>query len=183
VYVGQETINGCQDAVNHCKTWVERAVVFLPVLTALVALFTYWLGSRKKDKDQRFSFYKEVVIDPSISDLDTFFDAYRGRLLDQARVGLTLTGGAAMPRPLTKLHREFSEDLYTLKDALVGRLEAFDAAAVARISEVIRGLDDGVTGWIFTVRTKEESVIADMLVVARRSIIQTLYKGKLTILK
>lgn len=184
MFVPPEAIDTCKYAIAHCPSWEDRVIYIGGSL--FIAGFTYWLGKHQKNQDRQFSFYNDTVIAPSATDLNTFVERYRDRLREFGKRNALASGGIAVPRALSKLHTEFSQDLYSLKDTIVARLEVFDPKAVAKLAGVIDELDNNITSWLFSKRAKgpkEQDAMTDLLIVAKRSMTRIIYKGKLSILK
>jgi hypothetical protein len=185
---GPESLSGCQNVAAQSASIADRFTKFLPLSAPVVGVITYWLGSRKRERDRRFEFYTNSVIAPSIAELDAFFEAYREKFVEQARNHGKAPTQVSIPRTITKLHQEFSQDLYRMRNALVGRIEVYDTPAVIRIDTAINDFDTKITTWLFSRNPKNheapnEETVTDVIQVTKRTILQSIYKCKLEILK
>jgi hypothetical protein len=181
--LGPEAVDPCKIAAEHSKILADRALVLIPVAGPLVVALTYWLGYRHKEKDRRFDIYKQSVIIPSLDDLDKFFTKYREKFVEYARNPAANSGGMAVPRASTKLYREFSSDLYAIKDAIVGRVEIYDKKTVGRLEDIVGSFDTKVTQKLISRLAREEQTINEILLNAKRETIRTIYKCNLGMLK
>jgi hypothetical protein len=173
----------CQNATVPAPTWQERLIPFLPTLAPVVLIFTFWLGWRQRESERCFSFYHQVVISPSMKDVEEFFETYRKRLTEQAMGVPSDEARATTSRDLTILYREFSDDLYKLKDALIRRIEVFDTNAAKQIALTTDDLDTEITKWVFSRAEKTVEALDGLLPKSKRSLIRCVYKGQTKILR
>lgn len=181
--LGPEAVDACKIAAEHSKSMMDRALELIQVASPFVAVLTYWLGYRHKEKDRRFDFYNQSVITPSIEDLDGFFAKYREKLIAYARDPAANSGGIAIPRASTKLYREFSSDLYAVKDSIVARVEIYDRKTVKRLEDIVGSFDTKVTQKLISRVPREEQTINEILLNAKRDMIKAIYKCDLGMLK
>lgn len=161
-------------------SWVNAALIVAgwPV----TALLGFWAGSRQKMHDRRADFYRGTVVTPSVEEINRFFADYRQKLGDFIK-NPPAVGGKAVPRGVSKLHLEFSEDLRRLSNAIAERVHAFDSDAVRRLTRTVDGLDDNITAWLFSTKPRDEEVLFQLLVEAKRNLIRDIYKAKLDLLR
>jgi hypothetical protein len=181
--LGPEAVDPCKIAVEHSKTLVDLALVLLPLATPCVAALTYWLGYRHKERDRRFDLYKQSVIVPSLGELEEFFTKYREKLIEYARNPVVNSGAIAIPRVSTKLYREFSLDLYAMKDGIAARVEIYDRKSVGKLEDIVGSFDTKVTQKLISRFSHEELTINEILSNAKRDMIRTIYKCNLEMLK
>jgi hypothetical protein len=115
--------------------------------------------------------------------LNNFFEKYRQRFSDHAKNPPATTGALTVPRATTKLHREFSQDLYQLRDEIVGRIDAFDIETTRRIDSVVQDFDTRATVWLFAKEHKEKELTSELILIPRRAIVRLIYKCNLDVLK
>jgi hypothetical protein len=183
VFVGPEALNPCKTVVEHSRTWGGQAATLFPILGTATAGVTYWLGYRQKERERRFGFYKERVLDPSTTEIDDFFEKYRSKLIEHAKRTAGSSGEGVVPRASTKLYREFSSDLYDMKDKIVTRLEVYDEKAGGSLVEAVEVFDTKVTQRLISGVSREEETVKEILLDARRSMTKTIYNCNLKLLK
>lgn len=179
--VGPDAVKLYQHAADHGHSVAQYSADAVALISPGVAWVCYLLGSRKKDKELRFAFYKERVLDPSIAEIEEFFFKYQPKLVDHAKK--SAVAGIAAPRWLTKLYREFSGDLYSMKDNLVARIEVYDEEAVRSIELAIEAFDTKVTQTLISGISRDEETVKKVTLKARRDIVRAIYKCDLKMLK
>lgn len=181
----QQAIADCHQAFKHDYTLPEKAFSILRDATPLIAVFTFWLGYRQKERERSSSFYAELVVNPSVIHIDKFFDLYRNQLVAHARQVQPRSSRATTPRDLTKLLTKFSQDLYELKDNIVKRLEVFDEKAVVRVEIIVSKLETDVTMWFegWCRAPAEPEELSRTFSTAKRGMMKNIYKGKFRLLR
>ena len=177
-----QAVADCHQALKHDHTLPEKA---LSIATPLIAIFTFWLGYRQKERERSSSFYNDVVVIPTVVVIDKFFDLYQNQLVEYARKVQPRNSRATTPRDLTKLLTKFSQDLYDLKDNIIKRLEVFDEKAVGRVGNIVFKLETDVTMW-FGCRSKppaEPEELSRMFASAKRGLMKNVYLGKFRLLR
>jgi hypothetical protein len=181
----QQAIVDCQQAFKHDHTLPEKIFSILKDATPLIAVFSFWLGYRQKERERSSSFYTEVVVNPSVTCIDKFFDSYRNQLVEHARQVQPRNSRETTPRDLTKLLTRFSQDLYGLKDNIVKRLEVFDEKAVRRVENIVTKLETDVTMWFagWCKAPAEPEELSRTFATAKRGLMKNIYMGKFRLLR
>jgi hypothetical protein len=160
-----------EEATTKLPAWVDPVLVIAgwPATT----LLAYWAGVRQSRKDRSADLYKHAVLDPSIEDINAFFDQYRMKLSNVSSVG-----GKAVPKVIGTLHIEFSEHLRALGNGITGRIHTFDSDAVESIEIILDDLDDQITAWCFSTKPRDREGLLRSLNNGKRNLIKTMFKAK-----
>jgi len=181
----RQVIANCHQAIRENHTLSEKAFSILWDATPLICILTFWLGYRQKERERSSSFYNDVVVNPSVAEIDKFFDLYRNQLVEYARQVQPKSSRLTTPRDLTKLLTQFARDLYGLMDNIVRRLEVFDEKAVGRVGNIMSKLETDVTMWFdgWCKAPMEPEELGRKFATAKRGLIKNIYQGKFRLLR
>lgn len=175
-----QAIQSSKDCAGAPNPFWDRVIVIVGWIVS--AGIAYWLGLRQKESDRKTSFYTDAVVTPCVAEVNRFFDTYRDGILELLKNPAANTSGATVPRIVSKFHLEFSLDLRRFGNTISGRIEAFDLDATSRFAAIIDQLDDDMTALLFSKKPKDHKAVMTVLMNAKRSIIQVIYKADLGIL-
>ncbi len=152
------------------------------VLAIPLAIVTFYLGYRQREKERTRGYYHKAVVDVVLPQLIEFFDRELGNISDAARSavnGLT-SNRKTMPASCTKRLADFSEQLIKMLDVVTDRTLIFDEQITELIREDFEQVQDDVANWFGDIALRKSRDIEELpgLVKAgERRIIKHLYSG------
>jgi len=164
---------------------MTQLVPIITICAPLLAVFTFWLGYRQREKERRFSFFNDVVVTPCMAEILKFFSACSEELLECAREQQSSSIRKAQPRKVTAALTRFSQDLFALKGFLVERMEVFDHRTTAKASKAFEKIEQDITCWFGSCTTAPASLedLDERIRSGKRAIVRVLYSGKIAFLR
>lgn len=165
--------------------WLGQLVPIVTICAPLLAVLTFWLGYRQREKERRFSFFNDVVVAPCMTEILKFFSKCGEDLIECAREHDASSIRRAQPRKVTTALTKFSQDLYALEDFVVERMEGFDDRTTDETCKVFERIEQEITCWFGACSTAPPSIddLELRIRAAKRSVVRVLYKGKIVFLR
>lgn len=173
----------CPVCCPQPRAWLDGLMAIVSTLAVPVALFTFWLGYRQRERERTLSYYHKVVVDVVIDDVFSFFDKQIRSLTESgtaAREGLA-AGRLTMPRPIKQALTGFSTALFSLQDQIAERTVVFDVETTELVKRAFERIQDQATGWfndLYQHKRRGIEELNNILREGQRSIIKQLYAGQ-----
>jgi hypothetical protein len=154
------------------------AVVALPI-----ALGTFWVGYRQKDRERMLSYYHSAVVDISLPLIMDFFDSQLPLVDGAGRVAIegVASSEKAVPKQSISTLASFSTGLFNLKDSITQRTVIFDEEITPQIELEFEAIQDHASEWFNDVAQFKRREIPELAAILRRGqrlVVRRLYQGR-----
>jgi hypothetical protein len=175
-----EPLAACPPVPGSLTDTVKTVVA---VITLPVAVLTFWLGYRQKDRERMLTYYHKVVVDGSLLKIFDFFEKQAAELDRAAREALqgTASDERVVPKGCTVTLAAFSTGLFDLKDFIAQRTALFDERITPQIEQGFEDIQDRASEWfndIAQFKRREVAELAAILTKGQREIVRMLYRGQ-----
>lgn len=175
--------NQCIQGATQTTSTLDVIKTVTSVLAIPLAVLTFILGYRQKERERTRAYYHKVVVDVVLPVILEFFGAQAELMAEAARQaerGMA-SGRKSMPRSCSVSISNFSTGLYLLLDKVTERTLIFDEKISRQINDDFEDIEDAVTGWFGDItlhKRRNVEEVAQLLQQGQRTVIKRLYKGE-----
>jgi hypothetical protein len=180
-----DPVSPCQLA--QCLQKTNSAGDALKTVAAIVsiplALITFLLGYRQRERERTRSYYQKVVVDSLFQDILDFFSSQAEPIVTAGREGLKglASNRKTLPRSCSLALSDFSTKLFALQDKITERTAIFDERITSEVQGDFEAVQDEITGWFNDAslhKRRELDELPQLLKSGQRTIVKRLYRGE-----